>query len=1545
MCGGSGTTTQQVSIPPEVLARYNSVNAQAQQVAQQPFHIYSTDPSAFVAPINPQQMAGIENINQAANIPAPYFGAATQYLTGAAGAAQPYFDYASQQLTGGAQAGLAGTTAAYNPMAAGAQYAQGLQGGALGQYGAATSMAQPYNYLAGENIMGAQAGARPYQQAATTFGLAGATPVMPGQLGSEQINRYMSPYMSNVVEATLAPLRQQQQIEQSTLAGNQIGAGAFGGERGRIAQAVLAQQQNLATAKTAADLLQQGYGQALGTAQQQQQLGLGAEQANRQAIQQASQQMLGIGQQGFGQGLASSQALSGLGQQVYGQQAGYGQNLAQLAQQGFGQGAAQTAQQAALAQQLYGIGTGTAGQAATLGQGVYGLGANTAQSLAGLGTGAQQAALQGAQAQIGAGTLGQQTQQAGLQALYNQFLQQQGYPFQVAQFLANIAMGTGALSGTTTQTTQPMGFMGSLSDKRAKEDIEPIGKTFDGQDIVKYRYKGEPQKQIGLIAQDVEKHHPEAVGLAGGLKTVDYDRATKDAAEIGKSSEGGKVIPFPERRGYFDGGYAGGLSPNQIGEILASQAQMYGGTDHPGLGESRGTTPGLSGYVPGASLPVGELMSPTSAPELPKTTLQDIDAGIGLYKSGKSLFEDEDDKDGSPSKRYGGGLSRHHYAIGGDANAPYGGNDMPYGDEDTKSNVPTSIPGLAGASKMEKPEPLKPASAPSSSGSSDLQDLATLAKFAMMFANRGGAVPGYYSGGLVRHGYALDGGVFGSPAGGFDPELERRQIADALVRQRDLSEDPAARPPEPRLARPIVPTATAPQFKTEPSFFVQPSTPKAEMPQFGVDSVDRGLLAKSQNAPVLAPSLPNMKSAVIPRVKGSFTMPSGRQSQGFFDALTASALGAGESAVKEIYNPKSPYIVRYGVAPALAATSGALSLIPASINMALGSEADKTTFFPQRLPDAGKTYSFDTKKPFYEMGSDIESENKFLTRGLVPGRQTTSNIGASNVSRPAPRKPGLGGSGNVNLVPPVVAGPGYMSGDENRRVSALEGMYEPENIGGLNPPTQTAEGMMGGDVAGGLSAGDIKSIPAGGLAGAPATQRAEVLPPESKAGEGRDFLTRAGDFLAPKGGFFDKLSEGKEEAIIPLLRGLGAAATSNNRYLLGSLLAGAGAGAAAYQPTQAAMIERASKKLDLGPNFPGKVKMFDKNGNVVYVTRREASKNIVSGEQKYFANPFDIPAIGEETGATVGTPSNKSSIRALNNFMPQIIQNVEDAGTSIYSADGEDIDPNKYQAALKRPENAYANSVISELPAMLDTRMGLTQLTTFLPTSQQASGAWVGNVVNTIVKNVNGLVNATPFISPETKARILLPAETKAVSADVIEKVNNTLALLSNANQGSPSVQQLQVAMGSLINMTQDPKARAEVMSSLMAANMLSVKQGRMLKDIYNQAKNEANGDGNVAQVSFENLAYPVRDKAVKNIADQKEVFKQILLSNLQFRGEPITKYIGSTGDIFEKDKGLEAYIRDTLVAKNPSLAEVFKRYPNVLKDTSEWFRLNPLSE
>ena len=158
-----------------------------------------------------------------------------------------------------------------------------------------------------------------------------------------------------------------------------------------------------------------------------------------------------------------------------------------------------------------------------------------------LGAGAQTAALQGAQAQLAAGAQQQATEQAKLQADYNQFLQQQAYPFQTTQFLANIAEGIGTGSGGTSTTQAPgpnvgnqifgaLGALSLLSDPRAKENMKPVGETYDGQKIYKFNYKGDPRTQIGLNAAEVEHHKPESVSNKG----IDYV-STKNPRLMGMS--------------------------------------------------------------------------------------------------------------------------------------------------------------------------------------------------------------------------------------------------------------------------------------------------------------------------------------------------------------------------------------------------------------------------------------------------------------------------------------------------------------------------------------------------------------------------------------------------------------------------------------------------------------------------------------------------------------------------------------------------------------------------------------------------------------------------------------------------------------------------------------------------------------------------------------------------------------------------------------------------------------------------------------------------
>jgi len=374
MGGKTGTTTQSVQIPPEVLARYNSVNTQAQTTAAQPFKEYSTDPNAFVAPLNQQQQTGISNINQQSMAAQPAYAAAMQ-----------------------------GTSQAYGGLSP-----QGFQQGVAG---------------------------------------------------------YMNPFVNQAMGATAAQMQNVNQQQQQQLLGNTITQGAFGGDRGNIAQAALMNQQNLALGNTLANMAQTGYQGA------------------------AQNYLTGLGQQG------------------------------------------------ALAAQM-----------------------------GNLGAGAQAAGLQGAQAQLGAGTLGQQTQQAGNTALYNQFLQQQAYPFQVAQFLANIAEGTGALSGSTTTTNQPMPF---FSDRRLKHDIKRIGESDHGLPIYAFKYKHDPEghTHVGFMADEVEHVHPEAVGLAGGYKTVDYDKIANDNGR----SEGGMVGPQHEGSGFM----AGGREHHAYGSAVGSDYNPY----------------------------------------------------------------------------------------------------------------------------------------------------------------------------------------------------------------------------------------------------------------------------------------------------------------------------------------------------------------------------------------------------------------------------------------------------------------------------------------------------------------------------------------------------------------------------------------------------------------------------------------------------------------------------------------------------------------------------------------------------------------------------------------------------------------------------------------------------------------------------------------------------------------------------------------------------------------------------------------------------------
>lgn len=90
-------------------------------------------------------------------------------------------------------------------------------------------------------------------------------------------------------------------------------------------------------------------------------------------------------------------------------------------------------------------------------------------------------------------------------------------------------LGLGSLAAPGASGVSALGNIFGKSDRRLKVDIRPIGKSFDGQTLYLYRFLGEPNFQVGLMAQDVELLRPDAVVEIEGVKHVDYAKALEAA--------------------------------------------------------------------------------------------------------------------------------------------------------------------------------------------------------------------------------------------------------------------------------------------------------------------------------------------------------------------------------------------------------------------------------------------------------------------------------------------------------------------------------------------------------------------------------------------------------------------------------------------------------------------------------------------------------------------------------------------------------------------------------------------------------------------------------------------------------------------------------------------------------------------------------------------------------------------------------------------------------------------------------------------------------
>ena len=195
-------------------------------------------------------------------------------------------DYA-KQLT--ATTGVGIDTSKFAPKVAGQdvlqQRAASLAGQGVGSFAPFIQAAQQQAGAAGQTIGAA---------GQTLGGIAGLT----GAPTSSQMEQYMSPYQSQVIDTTLSEFDRQKSIQEKSIADQAIASGAFGGGREGVQRSEFASQSGRDRAALQAQLLQQGFGQAQQARQQDitNRFGLGQAQSG------LAQQQLGLGS--FQSGLA-----------------------------------------------------------------------------------------------------------------------------------------------------------------------------------------------------------------------------------------------------------------------------------------------------------------------------------------------------------------------------------------------------------------------------------------------------------------------------------------------------------------------------------------------------------------------------------------------------------------------------------------------------------------------------------------------------------------------------------------------------------------------------------------------------------------------------------------------------------------------------------------------------------------------------------------------------------------------------------------------------------------------------------------------------------------------------------------------------------------------------------------------------------------------------------------------------------------------------------------------------------------------------------------
>jgi hypothetical protein len=273
-----------------------------------------------------------------------------------------------------------------------------------------------------------------------------------------RIGAFQNPFQQQVIDAFNLEANRQGGFQRQRAADVAVQQGAFGGSGAAIQQAEL--ERNLAevTQRNTANLLSQGYGQALGAAEREAgrfgqlsgQLS-GIEQLQYQLPQGVAAQMQAAAAQrgAVAQGLGAQNIQRQQLAQAYGQQGQQRQALAA----GYGQAAQQQREQA------LGYGQLAAGTGALAGQeaAIAGAGQQLGGAYAGLAGLQQQLPAQDIALLSQIGSQQQQQAQRALDLERQNILQQTYEPYQRVGYMGDILKGQPSTQSTLTQSTDPRG--------------------------------------------------------------------------------------------------------------------------------------------------------------------------------------------------------------------------------------------------------------------------------------------------------------------------------------------------------------------------------------------------------------------------------------------------------------------------------------------------------------------------------------------------------------------------------------------------------------------------------------------------------------------------------------------------------------------------------------------------------------------------------------------------------------------------------------------------------------------------------------------------------------------------------------------------------------------------------------------------------------------------------------------------------------------------------------------------------------------------------